>query len=42
MERVPIMRPIAIVLTVLALGLALGGCSKCGFFWQDGPKACQK
>ena len=29
-------------LTILALLLALSaaGCSKCGFFWEDGQRAC--
>jgi hypothetical protein len=39
------MKRTSIVIAVIALGLALGGCSKCGgFFWDDwrsAPKSCQ-
>ena len=23
------------------LGLSLGGCTKCGWIWNDGPRACR-
>jgi hypothetical protein len=23
------------------LALSLGGCTKCGWLWQDGPHACR-
>jgi hypothetical protein len=29
---------------ILAFGLTLGGCSKCGFWWDEwgkGPKSCR-
>lgn len=29
---------------LLAFGLSLGGCSKCGFWWDEGretPKSCK-
>ncbi|MFN3659419.1 MAG: peptidylprolyl isomerase [Pseudolabrys sp.] len=36
------MRQRLAVLACLALaGLVLGGCSKCGWFWEQGPRACQ-
>ncbi|MEA2951704.1 MAG: hypothetical protein QOJ96_1224 [Alphaproteobacteria bacterium] len=38
------MKGISIIAAVMALGLALGGCSKCGPFWDDWrstPKSCQ-
>jgi hypothetical protein len=34
------MRRILIVLSLVALAAGLGGCSKCGFFW-DGYRACK-
>jgi hypothetical protein len=30
---------LTILASVLALGLALGGCSKCGFWWDDEPSS---
>jgi hypothetical protein len=38
------MKNASIAIVLIALGLALGGCSKCGFFWDDWrstPKSCQ-
>jgi hypothetical protein len=38
------MERISIIAAIMALGLALGGCSKCGPFWDDWrsmPKSCQ-
>jgi len=32
---------LSVLLAVIVLGSALGGCSKCGFFWQEGPRACK-
>jgi hypothetical protein len=34
------LRRLAVVVSLIALGLALGGCSKCGPFWEDAPHAC--
>lgn len=31
---------IAAILCLIAVALALGGCTKCGFFWQDSSRAC--
>ena len=28
-------RRLTIVASIVALGLALGGCTKCGFWWDD-------
>jgi hypothetical protein len=42
--HIPGMKRVAVVMAVVALGIALGGCSKCGFFWEDWrttPKSCQ-
>jgi hypothetical protein len=33
---------VAVAMVIVVLGLSLGGCSKCGFFWQEGPQACKK
>jgi hypothetical protein len=27
-------------LCLVMLGLALGGCTKCGWFWDEGGRAC--
>jgi len=35
---------VTILAGVLTLGLALGGCSKCGFWWDEGqsqPQSCK-
>jgi hypothetical protein len=37
-------RRLAVIFGVLAFGLALGGCTKCGPIWDDwvqGPKSCK-
>jgi hypothetical protein len=26
---------------LVILGLSLGGCTKCGWIWNDGPRACR-
>jgi hypothetical protein len=28
------------ILALLLLALSAAGCSKCGFFWEDGQRAC--
>jgi hypothetical protein len=38
------LKRLTILTCVLAFGLALGGCSKCGFWWdewQSRPGACK-
>jgi hypothetical protein len=38
------LRHVAVAIGLIALGLALGGCSKCGPFWDDWmtpAKACR-
>jgi hypothetical protein len=43
-ERMVMSRRLAVIFGVLAFGLALGGCSKCGPIWDDwfqGPKSCK-
>jgi hypothetical protein len=31
-----------LALTALVLlGLSLGGCTKCGWIWEQGPRSCQ-
>jgi hypothetical protein len=32
---------LAAFVCLAVLGLSLGGCSKCGFFWEDGPRSCR-
>lgn len=39
-KRVMPKRFAALVCLVL-LGLALGGCTRCGWVWDDGPRACR-
>jgi len=35
-------RRLVLIVGLLALGLALGGCSKCGPFWEDWmQKSCK-
>lgn len=29
------------ILCLILLGLSVSGCSKCGFFWEDGGRACK-
>jgi hypothetical protein len=31
----------AAILCLALLGLSLGGCTKCGFIWDDGPRSCR-
>ncbi|MCX7297581.1 MAG: peptidylprolyl isomerase [Hyphomicrobiales bacterium] len=31
----------AAIVCLAVLGLSLGGCSKCGFFWDTGSRACR-
>jgi hypothetical protein len=43
-EQVDMSRRLAVIFGVLALGLALGGCTKCGPIWDDwvqAPKSCK-
>jgi hypothetical protein len=37
------LRRLALIFSVIAIGLALGGCSKCGPIWDDwqSPKSCK-
>jgi hypothetical protein len=32
---------LATILCLAALGLSLGGCTKCGWIWNDSPRACR-
>jgi hypothetical protein len=35
---------LTVLASLLALGLTLGGCSKCGFWWDEGqsqPQSCK-
>jgi hypothetical protein len=32
---------LAALVCLVLLGLALGGCSRCGWVWDDGPRACR-
>jgi hypothetical protein len=31
---------LAVLACLVLLGLALGGCTKCGFIWEQGPRSC--
>jgi hypothetical protein len=41
-KRLPMRLPkrLAAVICLVVLGLSLGGCTKCGWFWDDGPRTC--
>jgi hypothetical protein len=32
---------LAAILCLVLAGLALGGCTKCGWIWNEGPRSCQ-
>jgi hypothetical protein len=32
---------LTIFAAIVGLGLSLGGCSKCGFWWEQEPRACK-
>jgi hypothetical protein len=34
------MKQIAVVACLILLGLSLGGCTKCGWLWNEGPRGC--
>ena len=43
-ERVIMFRRLALIFSVVAIGLALNGCTKCGPIWDDwmqSPKSCK-
>jgi hypothetical protein len=31
---------LAAILCLIVLGLALGGCTRCGWIWNEGARAC--
>jgi hypothetical protein len=33
-------RKLATIVCLLALGLGVSGCSKCGFWWDQGSRSC--
>ncbi|MDQ2953780.1 MAG: peptidylprolyl isomerase [Pseudomonadota bacterium] len=35
------MRKLFTAVALLALAASLGGCSRCGFWWDDAPKSCK-
>lgn len=34
-------RRLATILCIFVLGLGLAGCSKCGWFWDQGTHSCR-
>jgi len=43
-EQTVMLRRLILIASVIAAGLALSGCSKCGPFWDDwvqSPKSCK-
>jgi hypothetical protein len=34
-------KQLATILCLAVLGLSLGGCTKCGWIWEQGPRSCQ-
>ena len=32
---------LAAILCLVVLGLSLGGCSRCGWLWDEAPRACR-
>jgi hypothetical protein len=42
--EVRVLKRLTVLAALLTLGLTLGGCSKCGFWWDDGkssPRSCK-
>lgn len=37
----PVFKRFAAVTGLVLIALSLGGCSKCGWFWESGPRACR-
>jgi hypothetical protein len=35
------MRKLLAIVALFALVAALGGCSRCGFWWDDAPASCK-
>jgi hypothetical protein len=33
-------KQLATILCLAVLGLSLGGCTKCGWLWEQSPRAC--
>jgi hypothetical protein len=31
---------LAAILCLIVLGLALGGCTRCGWIWEQSPRSC--
>ena len=38
MKRIAVVT--CLILLGLSLGLSLGGCTKCGWLWNEGPRGC--
>jgi hypothetical protein len=37
-----VIKRLTLLASIVALGLMVGGCSKCGFWWdQDTPRSCK-
>ncbi len=35
------MHRLFVLMCLVLLGLSLGGCTKCGWVWNDGPRSCR-
>jgi hypothetical protein len=36
-----VIKRLTILAGIVVLGLSLGGCSKCGFWWDEAPRGCK-
>jgi hypothetical protein len=34
------MQRLAAIVCLIVLGFSLAGCTKCGWLWDEGPRAC--
>jgi hypothetical protein len=41
LDEANVIRRLTILAGIVALGLSLGGCSKCGFWWDEAPRGCK-
>jgi len=37
----PMRKGIVIAICFVLLGLSLGGCTHCGWLWEQGPRSCR-
>jgi hypothetical protein len=32
---------VAVIVSLIVLGMSLSGCTHCGWLWDQGPRSCQ-